>query len=189
MSFSRTTSHSSRVSFIQINSGICKKASKEILLSHTIVTLNDGQGHSNWCQTIQSSRLYLKTSCERNQSVNIQIQSNVKLFLHEITQVSLFPLYSDLTRKTEYDVQMTKKSQQHTKFHQNPLQTVWNNWCRSFCLLIHLRPWIQIKVIVTKTFIKIWSLAEPITISRLNKTGSQISKCMPTFSFVLFWYS
>ena len=39
------------------------------------VTLNEGQGHSNWYQTIECNDVYHHTNCERNRSRNSQMQA------------------------------------------------------------------------------------------------------------------
>ena len=44
----------------------------EVLISHTIVTLNEGQGHPNRFQNVEHSSLNHQTMIERNRSLNIR---------------------------------------------------------------------------------------------------------------------
>ena len=54
-----------------------RKAEQRFLVSNTTVTLNEGQGYSNWYKTIQFSHVYHKSNSERNQSVNVWMQTAV----------------------------------------------------------------------------------------------------------------
>ena len=53
----------------------------EILISHTTVTLNKGQGHPNWYKNVEFSGLYSYTKLEKHGLVNVWIQANVNFFL------------------------------------------------------------------------------------------------------------
>ena len=70
----------------------------EVLLPHITVTLNEGQGLTNWYQTTQFSSVYHHTKFERNQSVNIRMQGNAKDFFHEVTLVRFSPLNTEKIR-------------------------------------------------------------------------------------------
>ena len=50
-----------------------------ILLSHTIETLHEGQGHSNWHHTVQQRNIYHPTNfeLERNQLVDFRTKAGV----------------------------------------------------------------------------------------------------------------
>ena len=77
--------------FIHIDLKKCETMVEDMF--HTTVTLNEGQGHRNWQQTVECSGLDHHNKFERNRSVNVRIQAGVCLFLslsnNEITQCSL----------------------------------------------------------------------------------------------------
>ena len=52
----------------------------KFLISYTIVTLNEGQGHPNWYQNVELSDIYHHTKFERNGSMNVWLQANVKIW-------------------------------------------------------------------------------------------------------------
>ena len=56
-----------------------RKFRQEFLISHTTVTLNEGQGNQNWYQNVELSSLYHYTKFERNLSIDVWIQANVKV--------------------------------------------------------------------------------------------------------------
>ena len=47
------------------------------MLSHTTVTLDTGQGHSDGYETIQFNCVYYYTKFERNLFIDVRTQSNV----------------------------------------------------------------------------------------------------------------
>ena len=53
------------------------------------MTWNEGQGHSNWYQTIALSGVYYHTIFERNLLVNVQRKSVLKFFKHHLFVLSL----------------------------------------------------------------------------------------------------
>ena len=75
------------------------------------VTLNEDQGHPNWYQNAEFSSLYPHTKFERNWSVNVWMQANVKSFFNSRLN-RFFPLNTDLTKYNECEVRPTNKLQQ-----------------------------------------------------------------------------
>ena len=47
-------------------------------ISHTTVTVKEGQGHQNWYQNVELSSLHHHTMFERNQCVNVWTKANIK---------------------------------------------------------------------------------------------------------------
>ena len=95
-----------------------RKWVKMFLLS--TVTLNEGQGHSNWHLNVEYCDLCDRTKFERGQLVNLSVQANIKGFSFEPHQ--------------------TKKSQQQSKFRPNLLRTLWDNLHWSVCFLACIWP-------------------------------------------------
>ena len=56
-----------------------RKWTTKFLISHTTVTLNEGQGHPNAYRNVELSDFYHHTRFEINRSVNVWIQANVKV--------------------------------------------------------------------------------------------------------------
>ena len=54
-----------------------RKCAHKFLLSHAPMTLNKGQGHSNWYQTMHLSGVYHQTKFEINQFVDVGMHTNI----------------------------------------------------------------------------------------------------------------
>ena len=78
-SLNKPTGCGSILHFIKIDSEISRKMTAVFNFSYN-VTLNEGQCHPNWYQNVEFGGLYHQTKCKRNQSVNVWIQANVKVF-------------------------------------------------------------------------------------------------------------
>ena len=65
MSFNKPADQSRILNFIQINLEILEKMSAEGFFHHISLTLNEGQGHSNWYQNVEFSRVYHRTKIDR----------------------------------------------------------------------------------------------------------------------------
>ena len=60
-----------------------RKQTPKFLIFHTTVTLNASQGHLSWYQNVEHSVLYHHTKFERNWSVNVWKQANIKFLLQK----------------------------------------------------------------------------------------------------------
>ena len=56
------------------------------------MTLNEGQSHPNWYENVELSGLYHHTKFERNQSVNVWKQANMKVFFKKWDNKSRFQM-------------------------------------------------------------------------------------------------
>ena len=70
LSLNRPTGHGSLINFIKINRENCEKMFTEVdyMLFHTTVSLNEGQGHSNWFESIHFSGFCHLSEIARNWS-------------------------------------------------------------------------------------------------------------------------
>ena len=78
------------------------------LITHTTVALNEDQGHPNRSLVVS----IIINKCERNQSVYVWIQANIKVYLKEIMYVGHYPLNTDWKQGDECEAHQTTKSQQ-----------------------------------------------------------------------------
>ena len=58
----------------------CKLVPK-FFISNTTVTVNEGQGHPNWCQNLEFWGFYNRTMITQNCSENVCIQANIIVFV------------------------------------------------------------------------------------------------------------
>ena len=79
MSFNRPPSCGNTQNLIHIDTWICEKMDTKILISHTNVTLKEGQGHPSWYKNAELSGLYYRRKFEINCSKNVWIQANIKV--------------------------------------------------------------------------------------------------------------
>ena len=120
-----------------------RKPAQQVLLFHTIVTLNEEQGHSNRYQPTKSDVCHL-TEFEKNLAVKVQMQANNKVFAYLLLFVSLgffffnklsspdFSLLNtDWTRQDGKEIHQSNKSPQHTQLHFNSQRTLKDNWHRN----------------------------------------------------------
>ena len=132
-------------------SKFARKWTPKFCALHTTVTLNEGQSHPNWCQNVGLHGLYPHIEFERNQSINVWIEANVKglkiFFFNKITYVGFSPWILNGQNKMSIRFITSNKSQQSAKFHLNWLKTLWDICSRSFCFLALLWPWIKVMVI------------------------------------------
>ena len=67
------------------------KPDTDFLISQTTMTLNEGQGqsHPTWYKNVEHSSLYHHTKSERNWSLHVWIQANVRIFFTKSHILSL----------------------------------------------------------------------------------------------------
>ena len=74
----------------------------EVFDFYTIVTLNQSQGHPYWYQSAELSGPYHHTKLERNWSVNLWIQANVKILKQNHKQGFLWKPNGRLQMSTKF---------------------------------------------------------------------------------------
>ena len=130
-----------------------RKLTPRFLISHTTVTLNEGQGQLSWYKNGELHNLYHHAKFERNRSINIGIQIDVKafffLFFFKSHKLGFQPKYCMDNINWAWGL----SNQQVSTVDQilfNLYENSWDNWQRNFCFLASLwplnQPLINVKV-------------------------------------------
>ena len=96
-----------------------RKWTPKFFISHTTVTLNDGQGHTNWYQNAEPSSLYHHTKFQRYRSVNVSIPANVKAFSNDLSSYLLWVL----NRQDKMNMRFIRPTNLNSR--SNSIQTDW----------------------------------------------------------------
>ena len=66
-----------------------RKWKQKFLFSHTIMTVDEGQGNPNWHLSIQLTGIFQQTQCKRNRSVNVRMQPALTYFFKQISPLNI----------------------------------------------------------------------------------------------------
>ena len=120
-----------------------RKWTLKFLISYTIVTLNEGQGHSNWY--VELSGPYHHIKFER---ISWQMSEyKPMLIFFQQNHISRILSLDCCTDKIEWVWGRAYHQLSIVyQIHSNPLKILWDDWHRSFCFLALLWSWITVRL-------------------------------------------